>query len=197
MTTEKRSVVFTSEGITVKEERKAPLSNDKKYVTIDELEWDDFPIENLTMEVTNIWPQLSDEDETALEALEFEVERLERSDAQTEASTSDDFWEQVYEQTGITYEDGEITLSGNKNAKDNLVAFVDFLLVNGYLTEGDLPIKSGWKRYLINTEPLHQKGGSMAEDVEVTDGVYLETKYSRKDICKKIKELAERVGELE
>ncbi|APX00271.1 type I restriction endonuclease subunit R (plasmid) [Halobiforma lacisalsi AJ5] len=197
MTTEKRSVVFTSEGITVKEERKAPLSNDTKYVTIDELEWDDFPIENLTMEVTNIWPQLSDEDDTALEALEFEVERLERSDAQTEASTSDDFWEQVYEQTGITYEDGEITLSGNKNAKDNLVAFVDFLLVNGYLTEGDLPIKSGWKRYLINTEPLHQKGGSMAEDVEVTDGVYLETKYSRKDICKKIKELAERVGELE
>ena len=197
MTTEKRSVVFTSEGITVKEERKAPLSNDTKYVTIDELEWDDFPIENLTMEVTNIWPQLSDEDDTALEALEFEVERLERSDAQTEASTSDDFWEQVYEQTGITYEDGEITLSGNKNAKDNLVAFVDFLLVNGYLTEDDLPIKSGWKRYLINTEPLHQKGGSMAEDVEVTDGVYLETKYSRKDICKKIKELAERVGELE
>ncbi|WP_241431441.1 type I restriction endonuclease subunit R [Natronobacterium lacisalsi] len=189
--------MFTSEGITVKEERKAPLSNDTKYVTIDELEWDDFPIENLTMEVTNIWPQLSDEDDTALEALEFEVERLERSDAQTEASTSDDFWEQVYEQTGITYEDGEITLSGNKNAKDNLVAFVDFLLVNGYLTEGDLPIKSGWKRYLINTEPLHQKGGSMAEDVEVTDGVYLETKYSRKDICKKIKELAERVGELE
>jgi len=197
METEKRSVVFTSEGITVKEERKAPLSNDTKYVTIDELEWDDFPIENLTMEVTNIWPQLSDEDDTALEALEFEVERLERSDAQTEASTSDDFWEQVYEQTGITYEDGEITLSGNKNAKDNLVAFVDFLLVNGYLTEDDLPIKSGWKRYLINTEPLHQQGGSMAEDVEVTDGVYLETKYSRKDICKKIKELAERVGELE
>lgn len=197
MATEKRSVVFTSEGITVKEERRAPLSNDTKYVTIDELEWDDFPIENLTMEVTNIWPQLSDEDETALKALEFEVERLEQADAQTDASAPDDFWDQVYEQTGITYEDGEITLSGNKNAKDNLVAFVDFLLVNGYLTEGDLPIKSGWKRYLINTEPLHQKGGSMAEDVEVTDGVYLETKYSRKDICKKIKELAERVGELE
>lgn len=197
MATEKRSVVFTSEGITVKEERKAPLSNDTNHVTLDELEWDEFPIENLTMEVTNIWPKLSDDDETTLKALEFEVERLERADAQAETMTSDDFWDEVYEQTGVTYEDGEITLSGNKNAKDNLVAFVDFLLANGYLTEDNLPIKSGWKRYLVNTEPVHQQGGSMAEDVEVTDGVYLETKYSRKDIQKKIKELAERVGELE
>lgn len=195
MDTEKRTVVFTKDGVVVKEERQAPLSDDTRTVPIDQLDWDDFPIDNLTMEVTGITPVPS-ANEDALQALEFEVERLERSGSRNEQETASEFWRNVTEKTGISVDGGDVSLSGDKNAKNNLVAFVKFLLLNGYLTEDDLPIKSGWKRYLINTEPVHQEGGSMIQEVEVTDGIYLETKYSRADIRKKIKELAEQFGEL-
>lgn len=195
MAVEKRTVVFTGEGVTVEEERQAPLSDDTTPITIDELNWDDFTIDNLTMEVTSIEPVVSDDDETTLEALEFTVERLERSTTKSLTPAPDRFWEQVKAETGITKEDGDVSLSGDKNAKNNLVAFVRFLFDHGHMTRDDLPVKSGWKRYLINTEPVHQQGDDMIQEEEVVNGVYLETKYSRKDIRTKIEELADRFGE--
>lgn len=195
MAVEKRTVVFTSEGVTVEEERQAPLSDDSTPITIDKLEWDDFPIDNLTMEVTGIEPVVSDDEETTLEALEFTVERLERSTSESRTPAPDQFWEQVKAETGITKEDGDVSLSGDKNAKSNLVAFVKFLFDHGYMNRDDLPVKSGWKRYLINTDPVHQQGDDMAQGEEVVDDVYLETKYSREDIRTKIEELADRFRE--
>lgn len=195
MVGERQTLVFTREGVRVEEERQAPLSDDTKTVLIDELDWDEFPINDLTMEVNSITPVPSDDDENALQELRFQVGRLVRSTTQNGPLTGDRFWQEVKEQTGITKEDDTITLSSDKNAKGNLQAFVEFLLTNGYLTEDDLPVKSGWKRYLINAEPVDQEGESMVADVEVVDGVFLETKYSRDNIRKKIRELGEEFGE--
>lgn len=194
MTESNHTVIFTREGVTVQEQRKTPLSEDTKTVTIDELEWDSFPMD-LLMEVTSVEPVPSEDDETSLSELRFNVSRLERSSSDTNTQAEGDFWERVEEETGITKQDGQISLSGDKNAKSNLIAFVRFLIKHEYLTEDDLPVKSGWKRYLINTEPIHQQDGEMAQGEEVVDGIFLETKYSRKDIQKKIKELGERFGE--
>lgn len=188
------TVIFSREGVTVQEERETPLSEDTKTVTVDELDWDSFPMD-LLMEVTSVEPVPSEDDETSLSELRFTVSRLERSSSDTTTETVGDFWERVEEETGITKRDREISLSGDKNAKSNLIAFVRFLIKHEYLTEDDLPVKSGWKRYLINTEPIHQQDDEMAQGEEVVDGVFLETKYSRADIQKKIEELAERFGE--
>lgn len=187
-------VAFSREGVTVQEERETPLSEDTKTVTIDELEWDSFPMD-LLMEVTSVEPVPSEDDETALSEIRFTVSRLERSSSDDSTGSEGNFWEQVERETGIRKQEGQISLSGDKNAKNNLMAFVRFLIEQGYLTEDDLPVKSGWKRYLINTEPIHQQDDDMAQGEEVVDGVFLETKYSREDIQKKIKELGERFGE--
>jgi len=187
-------VAFSREGVTVQEERETPLSEDTKTVTIDELEWDSFPMD-LLMEVTSVEPVPSEDDETALSELRFTVSRLERSSSDDSTNSEGDFWAQVEEETGIRKQEGQISLSGDKNAKDNLIAFVRFLIEHGYLTEADLPVKSGWKRYLINTEPVNQQDDKMTQAKEVVDEVFLETKYSREAIQKKIKELGERFGE--
>jgi len=187
-------VAFSREGVTVQEERETPLSEDTKTVTIDELEWDSFPMD-LLMEVTSVEPVPSKDDETALSELRFTVSRLERSSSDDSTNSEGDFWAQVEEETGIRKQEGQISLSGDKNAKDNLIAFVRFLIEHGYLTEADLPVKSGWKRYLINTEPVNQQDDKMTQAKEVVDEVFLETKYSREAIQKKIKELGERFGE--
>jgi hypothetical protein len=188
------TVIFSREGVTVQEERETPLSEDTKTVTIDELDWDSFPMD-LLMKVTSVEPVPNEDDETSLSELRFTVSRLERSSSETSRETVDDFWEHVEEETGITKQDGQVSLSGDKNAKNNLVSFVHFLIKNGYLTEDDLPVESGWKRYLINTEPVNQRGEKMTQEEEVVDGIFLETKFSRKDIQKHINELAEWFGE--
>ena len=190
----KHTVIFSREGVTVQEERETPLSEDTKTVTIDELEWDSFSMD-LLMEVTSVEPVPSENDETALSELRFTVSRLERSSSDTDTEEEGDFWERVEEETGITKQEGEVSLSGDKNAKNNLVAFVRFLIEHGYLTEDNLPVKSGWKRYLINTEPVNQQDDKMTQEEEVVEGIFLETKFSRKDIQKHIAELAEQFGE--
>jgi len=194
MTESSHTVIFSREGVTVQEERETPLSENTKTVTIDELEWDSFPMD-LLMEVTSVKPVPNEDDETSLSELRFTVSRLERSSSETSTETVDGFWKQVEKETGITKQDGQISLSGDKNAKNNLVAFVRFLIEHGYLTKDDLPVKSGWKRYLINTKPFNQQGDKMTQEEEVVDGIFLETKYSRKTIQKHIDELAERFGE--
>ncbi len=165
-------------------------------VTVDELDWDSFPIDNLTMEVTSIEPIPSDEDNDALTELRFSVSRLVRGKEPTKSSTTSrsEFWDLVEEETGIRYKNGEILLSGDKNGKENLEAFVRFLIDSKRLTEVDLPYKSGYKRYLINIKDVHINGEKMSQPEEVKNGIYVETKYSKKDIKKKIEQLAEDFG---
>lgn len=193
MVHEKRTLIFTADGVRIEEERQTPLSDATKTLVVDEVGYEDFPSDSLTIGLTEITPILYDDGGDGLKELRFDITHLER--AGTQPDPADRFWEDVYEQTGIQKDDGGITLSSDNNAKENLQAFVEFLLTNGYLTEADLPVESGWKRHLINTEPVDQEGDSMVEPVEVMDEIYMETKYSRDDIRTKIAELAEQFGE--
>ena len=179
----------------MKEEHQTPLSREKTYVTVDELEWDNLPINNLTMEVTGIWPVRGENDEK-LEKLEFEVTQLDRAVDQAEESRTDEFWSEVEQHLGIEFDGEGVSLNANKAPEENLETFVRFLFKREYLSKDNLPIESGWNRYLINTDPVHQKGGSMTEPVEVVDSVYVETKYSRDDVCEKITELVTQEVEL-
>lgn len=186
-----RYVIFSRENVTFEKEVEAPApsSGDIKIVSED-VEWDSFPME-LNMEVTNVEPVPSEADESSLSEIRFTVSHLERHSSDSNGRTTRDFWEHADEEIGITKRDGEISLNGNITGKDNLATFVEFLIENEYLTEDDLPIESGWKRYLINTEPKNQDGDAMTAAVEVADSVFVETKFSRGSIRKNINELAE------
>jgi hypothetical protein len=189
----KRQVIFSREKVTFQKEVEAPFSGDTKIVSED-IEWDSFPME-LNMEVTNIEPVPSEGDETSLSELRFTISHLERSSSDAGNRTTRDFWEHVDQEIGISKRDGEISLSGDKSAKSNLIAFVQFLVENNYLTEDDLPVNSGWKRNLVHTEPVHQQGDKMTQPEPVDDGIFVETKYSRADIQKHISELTKRFVE--
>lgn len=194
MAGKQRTVIFSREGITVQEEREAPLTEGTKTVPVEELDWESFPTD-LLMQVTDVEPVPHENDDTALSELRFTVSRLERPPSESSTDTEDDFWAHVETATGISKQNGNISLSGDKNVKNNMTTFVKFLYDHGYLTKEDLPVKSGWKRYLINTEPVHQQGGGMSQEVEVADSVFVETKFSRNDARKHIAELAGRFGE--
>ena len=80
------------------------------------------------------------------------------------------------------------------SAKGAFVEFVQFLVEEGYLTDSDVPIESGYKRYLLNTEPVDQEGDEMTSPESGGD-YFLETNYSRSDLKQRIAELGERVRE--
>ena len=193
MESEEKTVKFTRTGVTVEEERQAPLSDEMQTVVVDDLSWDEFSIRNLEMVVSSIDPVPSDDD--TLAALHFEVASLAHSYDEIQPS-QDNFWKRVKRETGITRNGGEISLRGDVSAKENLVSFVQFLFKSGLVSIDDLPITSGWKRNLINTEPTHQKGEPMSQSEPVADGdAYVETKHSRSAIKQKITELADEFGE--
>lgn len=186
-------VTFDKDGVSVKEIRESPFSGKEQEVAIDELDWDSFPIERVTMEVISIEPVPSENDEGALSALQFEVSRLERnSETADTPPNGDDFWSDVKAELGIRKRGDEIELNGDTSAKDNLVHFVEYLFEHGYISEEDIPYKSGYKWYLLNSDPTHQDPeDDMYNEEEITDGVWLETKYSRAKIKEKVTELAD------
>jgi predicted type IV restriction endonuclease len=104
-----------------------------------------------------------------------------------------EFWREVEDVTGIKNREGAVTLPDG-SAREAFVAFVRFLVNQGYLTDSDVPIESGYKRYLLNTEPVDQEGDRMTSPERIGD-YYLETNYSSSDIKQRIAELGERVRE--
>jgi hypothetical protein len=185
-------VTFDKDGVSVKEIRESPFSGEEREVAIDELDWDSFPIDRVTMEVVAIEPVPSENDEGALSALQFEVSRLEHNGAEDSSSTEADFWRDVEAELGIRNRGDEIELNGDTSAKANLVHFVEYLFRHGHISEEDIPYKSGYKWYLLNSEPTHQDPeDDMYQAEENTDGVWLETKDSHAKIKEKSSELAD------
>jgi hypothetical protein len=101
------------------------------------------------------------------------------------------FWAEVEAETGIVKQGSVVVFPDDRSATDCFAAFVDLLFERGHLTDADVPIASGRKRYLVNDDPVDQAGESMYSPREVGDGYYLETNYSRNDIKQRILELAE------
>lgn len=102
-----------------------------------------------------------------------------------------DFRTETKRETGIVIRDGAVILQEDKTAAGQLQEFVEFLLTMGYLSEEDIPLKAGRKRYLINTEPVDQEGDEMKSPRQVANNYYVETNYSTEFIKRRIEELGE------
>lgn len=108
------------------------------------------------------------------------------------SNPSDDFWTGVEQTTGIAKRNNEVILQDDKSATEQFQTFVNFLFDQNYLSEQDLPIESGPKRYIVNYEPLDKAGEEMHEPKLVGDEFYLETHESRAGIKKRILNLGNR-----
>lgn len=100
---------------------------------------------------------------------------------------------QLVEETGIIVGETKVELSEDKAATECMADLVLFLIRNNHLDESDFPIKSGPKRYLINTEPVHQSGKEMVRPKNV-EGYYLECNYSVDSIKNKIFDILQIAG---
>ena len=188
-------VVFTKDGVEVQKKEKKALSGGEEWITIERFSWEELPKDNIEMKVTGINYILSD-DKRYITKLELIVDYIRRLQPGPKLLESDDvldaFWNDVERELGIKKEEnGDITLNPQKSAKQNLVDFVKYLFKRGYLRKSDLPVSSGYKRYLLNTEPVHKDGTKMRLREEIEEGVYLETHFGVEAIKDKIKKLAE------
>lgn len=158
------AVRFREEGIDVVKWLEAPVSGGVEERVIDSVDWEDVEAEEYVVDITSASPIFEDGEFVGVEIV------FRGDDAGA-------FWEAVEAETGIKHRDGDVILNGNVSAKENLVRFVGFLIDTGRVTEDSLPIKAGWRRYLINGEPLDSEGKEMYAPVEVRDGFHVETKF--------------------
>lgn len=86
----------------------------------------------------------------------------------------------------IQITDEGIQLPENTAGTECLANVANFLFKNDYLLKSDLPIKSGYKRYLINSEPVHQTGDEMFRPKELQQDLYIETNFNNEGIKRKI-----------
>jgi len=97
------------------------------------------------------------------------------------------FHRKLEKETGISMDEESIDLPEEQTATDSLADYVKFLFEEGYLSKDDLPIESGWTRYLLNTEPVHTEGNEMTRPKEVLPGIFLERNYNKKGIIRKMR----------
>lgn len=98
-----------------------------------------------------------------------------------------DFHRKLEKETGIKIDEESIDLPEEQTATDSFADYVRLLFEEGYLSEDDLPIESGWTRYLLNTEPIHTGGTEMTRPKEVLPGIFLERNYNKQDIKRKMR----------
>lgn len=76
-----------------------------------------------------------------------------------------------------------------------LVQTVEWLIKNKYITEKDLPIRVGrGKRYLINVTNKHENGEEFISFKRLSNGWYILTHFSSKDLIRMSKYLLEKYG---
>lgn len=186
-------VEFTEEGVTVKERYQKRFTDTEKEVEVENVGWDDFPEGDMMMVVTRVKPHFNEREDSSLHMLRFETEKLELNQS-NEISTTEDIWAEIEENLGISKTNDNIELNDSWGGKENLIKLSSFLFENGYLTKDDLPLAppQAWKRYLLNTEPVHQDGDQMTKyREEVEEGVYLETNHDNKSLRNQIRFLGD------
>lgn len=101
------------------------------------------------------------------------------------------FRTEVEERLGISLRDGEVKLNDENSGATNLTEFVSFLVENGYIDNSDMPIESGWERYLVNDSPHHKEGKEMFRPRETASGFFVETNHNLVGIKRKIHQLSQ------
>lgn len=174
------------EVLTLKERRPDPIEGGMKEVLIG-----DYPIDGNPLE-PGLMVQSIGINEDGLPF--FEMEASDIGGIGEEATN--EFWDKVEDNLGITFQAGEVNLNGTISAAENYRRFLSFLYEQGHLTENDLPVKrqNARSRYLVNSEPRHISG-EMSRPEELDDGIYFETNLGSGGIKRNIRVLAKQLVE--
>ena len=92
---------------------------------------------------------------------------------------------EIESKTPVTFNGDEIVFDESISSTKHLESVVNLLFEIEYISNEDVPINRGNKRYLVNTEPIDSEGDEMYSPKELSSGYYLETNYST-EYCKKI-----------
>ena len=81
-----------------------------------------------------------------------------------------------------------------RNSFDVLVNTGNWLIQKGKLKKSDCPISAGYKRNLIHTEAKHKYGDNFVCPKQLSNGLWMETKYSNAGCINTARRLLERYG---
>lgn len=81
-----------------------------------------------------------------------------------------------------------------RNAYDILVNTAEWLIRKGKLSKEECPISSGHKRNLVNIQPKHKYGKDFVVPKKLSNGLYIETHWSRASHITNARKLLERCG---
>lgn len=115
---------------------------------------------------------------------------------QTDEEEQADIWDELEEATGIVRDEsvpGGIVFPDQMPLVDAFTAFVSFMIQEGYITKEDLPwsTRNATKRYILNTEPVHQDGSQMSRPKEAVPDVYFEAKTTSEQRGREVRQLVE------
>lgn len=120
---------------------------------------------------------------------------IEYFESERTITIEDIFWEELEEKLGIIYDESEDRLSIPDPPSNSIPKFVEFMFDNGYMSVEDIPFKPSTKhknnRILIMNNPDKHSPHSPEK---IQDGVWVETRYSRKYAERYIREICHKFG---
>lgn len=147
------------------------------------------------------YPEVEYEEE---EIEEFLEEKMEDWIKQIEKETEEiEIVEQVeepeeFEETSLQELKIDNDIFEIKSARDILIKTAEWLIQQGKLKEEDCPLPAGsiksTIRYLVNKEPVHKNGKPFRAGKKLSNGLFIETHYSRADIIRLSRSLLDRYG---
>lgn len=81
-----------------------------------------------------------------------------------------------------------------ESANQILVHTANWLIASRKLTKNNCPVPVGPKRYLVNSEPRHKDGKKFFFPKKLSNGLWIEANYSRKDCENQARNLLEKFG---
>ena len=81
-----------------------------------------------------------------------------------------------------------------RNSYEILVNTANWLVTRGRLKASDCPMGIGYKRNLVNTQPKHKDGNDFRNPKRLSNGLWIETKYSTVACIDKARRLLQRFG---
>ncbi len=102
---------------------------------------------------------------------------------------NDSIIDKIESETPVKFRNEKIIFDDSVTSKYHLISVVELLFKIEYISDEDVPMHRGSKRYLINNEPVDTEGDDMYGPKELSNGYYLETNYSTKDLKNIIFEL--------
>lgn len=100
-----------------------------------------------------------------------------------------EIYENIKNDTKADFKNNELVFSETKPARSQYVDIINCLFKKGYLSKEDMPIESGKKRYLINSEPIDKENKNMHSPKKLDNGYYIESHYGKERLKRIIEDL--------